>query len=98
MDEHPVAVQQRLSCLFKGLGVQALQGLFQAELLAQHPVFHRKALLGLQQLGGRAHRLLLLGHQPLQALVVPAAHPAGEPGQRGARNPQLLATPRRLES
>ena len=91
MDEDPVAVQQRLGRLLKDLGVQPLQCLFQIELLAQHPAFHRKALLDFQQLGGRAHWLLLLGHQPLQALVVPAAHPAGEPGQRGARNPQLLA-------
>ena len=45
--------------------VQPLQCLFQIELLAQHPAFHRKALLDFQQLGGRPGRLFLLGHQPL---------------------------------
>ena len=65
VDKHPVAVQQRLDRLLKALGVQPLQGLFQIELLAQHPAFHRKALLDFQQLGGRPGRLFLLGHQPL---------------------------------
>lgn len=65
VDKDPVAVQQRLGRLLKALGVQPLQGLFQIELLAQHPAFHRKALLDFQQLGGRPGRLFLLGHQPL---------------------------------